>query len=66
MEAQPVNAFVCTTDVPSLDESLAKAVELGGGIALPKMPVPGIGWLAYFKDTEGSLFGLMQPDPGAK
>ena len=38
----------------------------GGTIALPKMPIPGIGWLAYAKDTEGNLFGLMQADPAAR
>jgi predicted enzyme related to lactoylglutathione lyase len=30
------------------------------------MPIPGIGWLAYAKDTEGNIFGMMQNDPGAK
>ena len=34
--------------------------------ALPKMPIPGVGWLAYLKDTEGNVFGLMQSDPSAK
>jgi predicted enzyme related to lactoylglutathione lyase len=26
------------------------------------MPVPGVGWLAYYKDTEGNIFGVMQDD----
>jgi predicted enzyme related to lactoylglutathione lyase len=30
------------------------------------MPIPGVGWLAYAKDTEGNLFGLMQPDPATR
>jgi hypothetical protein len=30
------------------------------------MPIPGIGWLAYCKDTEGHIFGIMHPDPAAK
>jgi len=64
-EAQPVNAFVCTVDVPDLDRYLARALGLGGGEAVPKMAVPGVGWLAYVKDTEGNLLGLMQPDPAA-
>ena len=38
----------------------------GGTIALPKMPIPGMGWLAYCKDTEGNIFGMMQSDPNAK
>ena len=29
------------------------------------MAVPGVGWLAYAKDTEGNIFGLMQADPSA-
>jgi uncharacterized protein len=66
LEAQAVNAFVCTAQVASLDESLARAVELGAGVALPKMPVPGVGWLAYIKDPDGNLVGLLQPDEGAR
>lgn len=61
----PVIAYVCTIEVPALDDHLAKAVSLGGEIALPKQPIPGVGWLAYAKDTEGNIFGLMQNDPAA-
>jgi len=25
------------------------------------MQVPGVGWLAYLKDPEGNIFGLLQP-----
>ena len=28
--------------------------------------IPGVGWLAYCKDTEGHIFGMMQNDPSAK
>lgn len=61
----PVVAYVCTIDVPGLEESLARAVALGGSVALPKQAIPGVGWLAYAKDTEGNIFGLMQSDPAA-
>lgn len=60
-----VNAFVCTIDVPSVDEYVGKATAAGGSIALPKMAVPGVGWLAYFKDTEGNIVGMLQLDPAA-
>jgi hypothetical protein len=30
------------------------------------MAVAGVGWLAYSKDTEGNVFGMMQADPEAK
>jgi predicted enzyme related to lactoylglutathione lyase len=63
---QPVNAYVCTIEVASVDESFAAAIRLGGTEALPKMPIPGVGWLAYAKDTEGNIFGLMTPDKNAR
>ena len=65
IDGTAVIAYVCTVDVASVDESLARAVELGGQVALAKMPIPGMGWLAYAKDTEGNIFGMMQTDPSA-
>ena len=64
-DMQAVNAYVCTTMVPNLDASVEKALANGGTMALPKMPIPGVGWLAYVKDTEGNIFGMMQNDPSA-
>jgi len=63
---QAVNAHVCTVDVPALDACVAKVPTIRGSIALAKMPIPGIGWLAYARDTEGNIFGIMQHDPQAK
>jgi len=34
--------------------------------AVLPMPIPGVGLLAYFKDTEGHIFGAMQADTAAK
>jgi hypothetical protein len=62
----PVIAYVCTVDVENLDEAVSKASGLGAATALPKMAIPGVGWLAYMKDTEGNIFGMMQNDPAAK
>lgn len=65
IDGQAVIAFVCTIDVASLDETVEKVAAAGGDTTvLPKHPVPGIGWNAYCKDTEGNIFGLMQADPG--
>ena len=55
-----------TLDVPSVDEYTDKIVKSGGKIIAPKMPVMEVGWLAYCKDTEGNIFGIMQMDKGAK
>ena len=65
IDGQGVIAYVCTVDVPSLDDFLQKALSTGGTLALAKMPIPGVGWLSYCKDTEGNLFGMMQADPKA-
>lgn len=65
-EGQAVNAFVCTVDVDSLDAAVQELTSLGGTIALPRMAIPGVGWLAYGKDPEGNLFGMMQTDTSAK
>ena len=62
-----VNAFVITVDVEDLDAALAKAGAIGGGaeVCVPKMAVHGIGWLAYVKDPDGNIFGMMQADTSA-
>ncbi len=65
-DGQAVNAYVCTIDVENLDLMVEKALQAGGTMALAKMPVPGMGWLAYVKDTEGNMFGMMQMDTEAK
>ena len=66
VDGQAVNAYVCTVGVDQIDASMSKAQSSGATVAVPKMPVPGVGWLAYFKDTEGNIFGMLQPDPNAK
>jgi predicted enzyme related to lactoylglutathione lyase len=66
IDGQAVIAFVCTVEVESLDAAVAKALACGGTNVVPKMPIPGIGWLAYCKDTEGNIFGMMQPDHSAQ
>lgn len=66
IEQQAVNTSLCTVQVQSVDETLSKATKLGGSVALPKMPIPGIGWLAYFKDLDGNILGIMNQDPSAQ
>ncbi len=63
-EAEP--STVNTINVPSVDEYVKMIVKNGGSIVRPKMPVPGVGWMAYFTDTEGNLWGIMQTDENAK
>lgn len=55
-----------TIDVDSVDDMLAKIKMAGGKIVVPKMPVLGVGWLAYLVDTEGNTTGLMDSESEAK
>ena len=48
--AQPGSGTVNTIDVPSVDEYVASIEKKGGQVVLPKMPIPGIGPLAYCED----------------
>ena len=66
IDGQAVIAYVCTIGVDDLDATMASVEANGGTVAVPKMPIPGMGWLAYYKDTEGNIFGIMQGDPSAK
>ena len=66
IDGEAVIAYVCTVDVPDVDETVSNVEKNGGTVAVPKMAVPTVGWLVYFKDTEGNIFGAMQTDPEAK
>jgi uncharacterized protein len=46
--------------VDSIDETLPKVTELGGQVVEGKMEVPGQGWYAVLKDSEGNEFALWQ------
>jgi hypothetical protein len=64
-DGQAVNAYVCTIGVEALDPILERLGRAGGTLAVPKMAVPQVGWLAYAKDPEGNIFGILQPDMNA-
>ena len=65
IDGQAVIAYVCTVDVASIDDSTKTVESNGGQVVVPKMPIPGVGWLVYCKDTEGNIFGMMQADANA-
>jgi predicted enzyme related to lactoylglutathione lyase len=51
-------------ETEDIEASIAQARSLGGE-AEDKSPVPGHGWFAPCKDTEGNAFSLWQPDETA-
>jgi predicted enzyme related to lactoylglutathione lyase len=66
MERMGKATTINTVEVPSVDEYLKKVVKAGGKRISKKNAIPGIGYFAYCADTEGNIFGIMQPDPKAK
>jgi len=64
--AHPGQGTVNTIDVPSCDAYVAKVTAAGGKVAMPKVAIPGVGWLAYCTDPEGNTFGIMQADAAAR
>lgn len=62
---RPGSALTATLDVPDLDDYVGRVERAGGTIVMPRMAIPGVGWLAYFSDTDGNVLGMMQADPGA-
>ena len=66
VDGTAVIAYVCTIGVTNVDDTLARGLTLGATVALPKMPIPGVGWLAYLKDTEGNIFGITHSDTDAR
>jgi predicted enzyme related to lactoylglutathione lyase len=62
----PENLDKNVIDVDDVDEALNKVEANGGTILRPKMAIPGVGYIAYFKDPDGNIFGLMKDDPEAK
>ena len=56
-----VNAYVCTIGVASLDVTQAAILRTGGTVAVDRQEIPGVGLLAYFKDPDHNIFGVLQP-----
>ena len=51
--------------VDDIDESLAAIAAAGGRPLTDRLPIPTVGWTAFFIDSEGNRLGLFQPDPSA-
>lgn len=56
-----VSCPVNTIDVPSFDEFCEKVRAAGGEVLTPRQDIPGVGSHAYCRDTEGNVFGIIEP-----
>ncbi|MDD5693487.1 MAG: VOC family protein [Patescibacteria group bacterium] len=64
--ADPVTITTNTVGVENLDNKLNEVTGAGGEIVMPRSVIPNMGYLAYCKDTEGNIFGLMESDESAE
>ncbi len=62
----PTTATTNTIHVESVDAAVKVVQGAGGKLISPKTAIPTVGYFAYLEDTEGNLFGVMQPDKNAK
>lgn len=65
MQKNPGQPVTFAIDVPDIDASIAAVQSAGGTIVVPKMPIPGVGWISYFTDPTGNVIGIHQNDPSA-
>ncbi|MEA2445156.1 MAG: uncharacterized protein QOJ12_2448 [Thermoleophilales bacterium] len=60
-DGDAVIAYVCTVQVEDIAATETKVKEAGGEQVVDRQEIPDVGQLSYFKDTEGNIFGAMQP-----
>ena len=60
-DGDAVNEVVNTVQVEDLADVERRVADAGGTQVMPRDTVPGVGDLAYFKDTEGNVVGALQP-----
>jgi uncharacterized protein len=62
----PGQSVTNSIEVTNLQEAIRKIEKAGGKVVVPKMAIPAVGWLAYFKDPDGNVHGLYQEDKEAE
>jgi predicted enzyme related to lactoylglutathione lyase len=51
--------------VDDIGAAIAKVRAAGGETLTQSLPVPGMGWMARIRDSEGNIVGLFQEEPAA-
>ena len=60
-DGDAVIAYVCTISVDDIKQTEQKVKDQGGEQVVDRQEIPDVGQLSYFKDTEGNIFGALQP-----
>lgn len=60
-----ISAFVNTIEVDSIERVEREIPAAGGEQVVPRQELAGVGRVSYFRDTEGNVFGALEPEPGS-
>jgi predicted enzyme related to lactoylglutathione lyase len=60
-----VFGWECSIDVADVDATTRTAESAGAKVVMRRAPIPGVGWVSKFIDTEGNLFCAVQYDSSA-
>ena len=63
--AKELNAYSCVVGVENIDQAMSNVKSAGGQLLTDKMDIPSIGTFVRCRDTEGNIFTMLQPLPGA-
>ena len=63
---EDLQSVVNSIDVDSWERAATAINEAGGEVLTEKSAIPGIGYFAYCRDTEGNVFGILESNPAAK
>ena len=56
----PVTSPLIVINVQNIEDAMKNVKKMGGEIVRGKTQVGDMGYVAYFKDTEGNIIGLWQ------
>lgn len=59
-QSEKIKSIVNLISVHSLSNTLALVTESGGELIIEKVNIPNVGNVAYIKDTEGTIIGLVE------
>jgi predicted enzyme related to lactoylglutathione lyase len=62
----PQFGYTCTVDVLDVNAVFEAALAAGGTEVHKPDTIPGVGYIAYVRDTEGNHVGLLQSDHSAQ
>lgn len=60
------NSFIPTMGVSNYDEYHQKILSAGGTVQMERHEIPTVGMHGYYFDTEGNIFGILEPSEDMK